>query len=52
MVSDIAKIITDFDYNLGCSLINCLTINDAINNILHSITQTSIQFNSKISNKN
>lgn len=40
MLADIVRIIMVFDPNTGGFLTNCFTINDAISNILRSITES------------
>ena len=38
MLADIVKIIMQFEGATGSLMANCFTLNEAINNILHSIT--------------
>jgi len=53
MLADIVKIIMQFDSATGSLMVNCFTLNEAINNILHSITEnkSGLHFSSRTSKK-
>lgn len=53
MLADIVKIIMVFDSQTGAQTVKCKTINEAINNILHNLTENKNQVNlSNRTNKN
>lgn len=38
MLADIVKIVMEYDAQTGALMMKCMTINEAINNILHNMT--------------
>jgi hypothetical protein len=53
MLADIVKIIMEFDSQTGALMVNCFTLNEAINNILQSISETksALNFSSRTNKK-
>lgn len=54
MLADIVKIIMLFDPSTGGLMVKCFSINEAINNILHNMTEnnkTQLNFSNR-TNKN
>ena len=45
MLADIVKIIMEFDGTTGALMMKCPSINEAINNILHNMTDSKNQPN-------